>query len=199
MMATFVTEELSGTDPYKLLTGLIVPRPIGWIGSRSASGSDNLAPYSFFNAISGDPPMVMFSPGAGRKDTRDNVVATGVFTLNVVTVDLVTAMNESAASIPDGNSEFDHAGLTAVDATLVDAPMVAECPATMECRMTQHFHVGRPDGGNTVIIGEVVAFHIDDRLLDGTRVDQAALGAVGRHVGELYSTTETLFGLPRPD
>lgn len=198
-MATFLTEELTGEDGYKLLTGLIVPRPIGWIGSRSADGTDNLAPYSFFNAVSGDPPMVVFSPGnAQRKDSRDNVIASGVFTINIVTMDVVEQMNATAASLPATESEFEHAGLTAVDGVVVDAPRVAECPATLECRVTDHFPIGRPEGGNMLIVGEVVAFHVADGLLDGTRVDQQALGAVGRHVGNWYSSTANLFELLRP-
>lgn len=199
-MGTLLASELEPIDGYKLLTGLITPRPIGWIGSRSPDGADNLAPFSFFNAVSGDPPTVLFSPGeTGRKDSRENAIATGVFTVNVVSADLAAAMNQTAATLPHGVSEFAHAGLTAVDGTLVDAPLVAECAASMECRVTQHFHVGRADGGNRVIVGEVVAFHIADDLLDGTRVDPALLQSIGRLAGNWYATTEQRFSLARPD
>lgn len=198
-MTTFIGSDLEGIDGYKLLTGLVVPRPIGWIGTRSADGADNLAPFSFFGAVSGDPPTVVFAPGAtGQKDSRDFAIETGVFTVNVVTADVVEAMNATAATLPTGESEFIHAGLTPIEGEVVNAPRVAECAATMECRVTQHLHVGREGGGNSVIFGEVVAIHVDDQLVDGTRVDQAALGAIGRHVGNWYSTTENLFAIERP-
>lgn len=198
---TLVTSDLEGSDGYKLLTGLVVPRPIGWIGSRSPSGVNNLAPYSFFNAISGDPPTIVFSPGTGtgvRRDTADNVRATGEFTVNIVTEEVAEAMNATAAGLPPEQDEFEHAGVTALDSLLVKAPRVAECKAQMECRLTNELHVGRSDGGNWLLVGEVVAFHIDADLLDGTRVDQQRLRAVGRLAGNTYSRTQDLFDLVRP-
>lgn len=199
-VTTFRVADLPQQDAYKLLTGLVVPRPIAWVGSRSRDGTDNLAPFSFFNAVSGDPPTVVLSPGNDRrKDTRDNILATGVFTLNAVSADLVERMNATAASVDADASEFDLADLTVVESTLIAAPRVAECVATMECRMTQHLPIGRPDGGNMLIIAEVLAFHIDGRLLDGTRIDQAALRAVGRHAGHWFSSATDLFELVRPD
>lgn len=200
LVTTFLTRELRGSDGYKLLTGLVVPRPIGWVGSRSSDGVNNLAPYSFFNAVSGDPPMVVVAPGnSGRKDTRDNIVASGVFTLNVVSMELAASMNLSAATVDADISEFDTTGLTAVDGGLVDAPRVSECLATMECVMTEAVPIGRDGGGNLLIIADVVAFHVDDELLDGTRIDQQRLAAVGRHAGNWYSDATHLFELPRPD
>ncbi len=197
-----MVDELEGVDGYKLMTGLVVPRPIGWIGSTSADGVNNLAPYSFFNAVSGDPPTVVFSPGAGsgtRKDTADNVAATGEFTVNIVTEEVAEAMNATSAGLPADADEFVHAGLTAVPGVVVDAPLVAEAKAQMECRMTHRLHVGREGGGNWLFVGEVVAFHINGDLLDGTRIDQAALAAIGRHAGSFYSTTRDLFSMIRPD
>lgn len=199
---TFQTDQLDGVDGYKLMTGLIVPRPIGWIGSISPGGVNNLAPYSFFNAISGDPPTVIFSAGHGpgvRKDSADNVEAGGEFTVNIVTNEVAEAMNITSASLPSGEDEFVHAGLTAVPGLVINAPRVAEAKAQLECRVTQTIHVGRTEGGNRVFIGEVVAFHIDRDILDGTRVDQARLGAVGRHAGNTYSRTDHLFELQRPE
>ncbi len=197
----FRTDELRGADGYKLITGLVVPRPIGWIGSVSADGVHNLAPYSFFNAVSGEPPTVVFSAGRGhgtRKDTADNVLATREFTVNVVTMATVEAMNTSSASLPADEDEFEHAGLTPLDSTLIAPKRVGEAAAQMECRLVADLHIGTEGGGNWLFVGEVVAFHVDTDLLDGTRVDQAELGAVGRHVGNLYSTTEHLFDLVRP-
>lgn len=199
---TFLVDELQGVDGYKLVTGLVVPRPIGWIGSTSPEGVNNLAPYSFFNAVSGDPPTVVFAPGAGpgtRKDTADNVRASGEFTVNVVTDEVAEAMNATSAGLPADVDEFANAGLTAVEGVVVGAPRVAEAKAQMECRVTHQLHVGREGGGSWLFVGEVVAFHVNEDLLDGTRIDQAGLAAVGRHVGNMYSRTHDLFTLVRPD
>ncbi len=199
---TFLVDELDGVEGYKLVTGLVVPRPIGWIGSISPTGVNNLAPYSFFNAVSGDPPTVVFSPGAGsgtRRDTADNVKVSGEFTVNIVTDEVAEAMNATSAGLPAESDEFAHAGLTAVPGVRVDAPRVAEAKAQMECRVTHELHVGREGGGNWLFVGEVIVFHVNEDLLDGTRVDQAALAAVGRHVGNSYSRTHELFTMIRPD
>lgn len=195
----FRVSELSGGDPYKLTTGLIVPRPIGWVATLSSDGVPNLAPYSFFNAVSGNPPTFIFSPALGaRKDTLANARETGEFTLNIVTAEVADAMNATAASVPAGTDEFALAGLTAEPSVLVAPPLVAECKANIECRVTNIVEVGHPDSGHAVVFGEGVMFHIQPELLDGTRIDQAELRAVGRHVGNTYSNTADLFDLIRP-
>lgn len=196
----FSVAELSGADPYKLATGLIVPRPIGWIGSISTDGVANLAPYSFFNCVSGAPPTFVFSPGrGGRKDTLANVREVGEFTINIVTEEVAEAMNATSASHPAEVDEFEAAGLTAVPAVSVRPPMVGECRANIECVVTQIIDIGHPDHGSALVIGEATEFHVDEDLLDGTRVDQARLRSVGRHVGNLYSHSTDLFELVRPD
>ncbi len=195
----FSVTDLTGLDPYKLATGLIVPRPIGWIGSISADGIPNLAPYSFFNCVSGAPPTFVFSPGrGGRKDTLANVREVGEFTINVVTVDVVEAMNATSATHPPDVDEFEAAGLTAVPSVSIRPPMVGESRANIECVVTQIIDIGHPDHGSALVIGEATEFHVDAELLDGTRIDQAALRAVGRHVGNLYSHSTDLFELIRP-
>ena len=196
----FTVADLSGADPYKLTTGLIVPRPIGWIGSISADGVPNLAPDSFFNAVSGMPPTFVFAPGrGGRKDTLANVRQVGEFTINVVTAEVAEAMNTTAASLPAEVDEFEAAGLTAVPSVSIRPPMVGECKANIECVVTQIIDVGHPEAGNALVIGEAVEFHIVDEILDGTRIDQAGLRAIGRHVGNQYSNATDLFEIRRPD
>ncbi len=196
----FVVEDLEIIDGYKLATGLIVPRPIGWIGSIGADGTPNLAPYSFFNAVSGSPPMFIFSPGRGaRRDTLANVTSVGEFTINIVTEEVAEAMNASSASLPAEVDEFAHVGVTAVPSTMVRPPMVGECKANIECVVDQIVDIGDPAIGNGLVIGTAVAFHVAEDLLDGTRVDQAALRAVGRHAGNDYSHSTDLFSLIRPD
>ncbi len=195
----FDAAELTGLESYKLLTGLVVPRPIGWIGTVSAAGVSNLAPYSFFNAVSGRPPMLVFSPGRGsRKDTLANVRVVPEFTVNVVTIEVVEAMNLTAAPLASGKSEFDLAGLVEVPSTLIRPPRVAECKAAMECVVTDIVEIGDPAEGNALVIGEVVVFHVAEELLDGTRIDQSELAAVGRHAGNWYSNATDLFELIRP-
>jgi len=213
-MATFVAGDSTPLDLYKLMTGLVVPRPIGWIGSygpdqvgAGAHGTANLAPYSFFNAVSGNPPTVIVSSGvrgddSNRKDTHANLEDRGEFTVNIVTEELGPAMNHSAAELPPGESEFDLTGLTAVPATVVNAPMVAECPAVFECRVVNRVAVG-PVGGppsNIVFFGQVEVIHVNDEILDGTRIRHDVLRPVGRLAGNGYSTVaDTMYELIRPD
>jgi flavin reductase (DIM6/NTAB) family NADH-FMN oxidoreductase RutF len=196
---TFLTSETQGQEGYKLLTGLVVPRPIGWIGTLALDGTCNLAPYSFFNAVTGDPPTVIFSAGgSARKDSATNARETREFTVNIVSRDLAEAMNVTAATVAADVDEFEQAGLTPVPGVLVKAPRVAEAKAQLECGVTDVVHVGRPGGGSWIVVGEVVAFHVDPDLLDGTRVDQAGLAPVGRHAGNWYSNATDLFEMVRP-
>lgn len=196
----FTVADLRGADPYKLATGLIVPRPIGWIGSISAAGVANLAPYSFFNCVSGAPPTFVFSPGrGGRKDTLDNVREIGEFTINIVTEEVAEAMNATSATHPADIDEFEAAGLTAMPSTSIRPPMVGECKANIECVVIQILDIGHPTNGNALVIGEAVEFHVAESLLDGTRVDQRELRAIGRHVANGYSRSTDLFELNRPD
>ena len=187
---------------YKLLIGLVVPRPIGWIGSVSAAGVRNLAPFSFFNAVAASPPTVLFSTiraSGARKDTLSNVEETGVFTVNVVTEETAEAMNLTSGSYDPSVDEFELAGLTAVAGTVVDAPFVAEAKANLECRLSQIVPIGT-DGpmAASIVIGEVVRVHVDGAILDGTRIDQEALRAVGRMGGPTYTRTRDQFSLDRP-
>jgi len=195
----FVVDQLSGADGYKLTSGLIVPRPIGWIGTVSPDGVPNLAPYSFFNAVAGSPPTFVFSPGrVARRDTLTNVRSVPEFTINIVSEEVADAMNSTSASVEPDVDEFEMAGLTAVASTAVRPPMVGECKANIECRVIDIVDTGDPEAGNSLVIGEGVVIHVEDHIIDGTRVDQVELAAVGRHVGNLYSRTRDLFEMTRP-
>ncbi len=199
-MASFDSREISPTDAYKLLTGLVVPRPIGWVGTVDAEGRPNVAPYSFFNAVSGNPPTVIFSAGMasrGAKDSLANARATGEFTCNMVGMAVAEAMNQSSAELPHGESEFSFAGLTPEPSIDIAAPRVAEAKASFECRLTDTVDIGEPVA-NVVVFGEVVRFHVDDDVLDGTRIRFDTLDAVGRLAGNGYATTRDRFDLVRP-
>ena len=190
---------LDATERYKLMTGLIVPRPIGWIGSRGANGVNNLAPFSFFNMVSGTPPTLLFTTGmtVRVKDSLANVRASGVFTVNIVTEEVAAAMNVTSDSFSPEVDEFATAGLTAIEGETVAAPMVAEAKANLECAVTHIHEVGEGPSAS-VVFGEVSRFHVAESLLDGTRIDFAALKAVGRFAGSWYSRTTDLFEMERP-
>lgn len=200
----FDADELGTVDHYKLLTGLVVPRPIGWIGSVSSDGAFNLAPFSFFNAVSPDPPTVLFSAGVNPriKDTAANVVASGEFTVNIVTTETAEAMNMTAGEYGPDVDEFDVAGLTPTLGERVGAPCVAEATACLECRVSHVHDIGRPDQHptNRVIFGEVLRYHVAERVLDGTRIRAHELAAIGRLAGSGYATTtDGYFELDRPE
>ena len=187
--------------PHNPFSAIISPRPIGWISTRGSDGSDNLAPYSFFNAVASNPPVVLFSTGINDEHVKDslaNVRQSGVFTANLVDHDLSVAMNTTAAEVPPHVDEFEKAGLTVQDFGNVDAPGVAEAKAVLECRVIREIDLGEGNPRHVVTFGEVVAFHIDDAVLDGTRIDPVALDALGRLAGTGYATTRDQFTLDRP-
>lgn len=197
----FIPADLGQVDRYKLLIGLVVPRPIGWIGTRGEDGSRNLAPYSFFNVVAGSPPTVLFSPGRRRgvaKDTLRNVLATREFTVSVVDEDLAAAMNLTSGEYPAEVDEFQVADLAWVPGEVVGAPLVVAAPANLECTVTQTVDIGDPPH-NTVVFGQVERIHVRSDLLDGTRVDPDGLRAVGRMAGSGYCrTVEGYFEMDRP-
>lgn len=194
----FDFEDTAGRDRYKLLSGLIVPRPIGWIGTRRANGTFNLAPFSFFNVVSTAPPTVLFSGSSHSDRPKDSIALaeeSGEFTVNIVSEEVAQAMAVTAGSFGPDADEFAIAGLTAVAGKVVAAPMVAESPANLECRVSTVLDVG--EGLTRIVVGRVVALHVDDSVLDGTRIDARSLRAVGRMSGNTYITTENPFELPR--
>ena len=200
MKEVFELDELDPVDRYKLMSGLIVPRPIGWVGTRSADGIDNLAPFSFFTMVAATPPTVLFAPGMTEriKDTLANVLATGVFTISVVSEDLATAMNATSAAVDPATDEFGLADITKVEATVVSAPMVGEARANLECVVT-HIHEVGPGPAVSVVFGEVQRVHAATTILDGTRVRFTELEAVGRMAGSWFSRSTDLFAMERPD
>lgn len=185
-------------DPFK---AIVAPRPIGWISTRArGGGAVNLAPYSYFNALSDRPKLVMFS-SAGMKDSATFAIESGEFVANLATAELAGAMNRSSAPAPRGVSEFAVAGLTEAPCRLVAAPRVAESPAALECRVTQWFAPRGLDGeacDNIVVIGEVVGIHLDERILSDGRIDMALAAPLAR-LGYLdYAVTNTVFQMARP-
>ena len=184
-------------DPFK---AIVAPRPIGWIGSKGRDGSLNLSPYSFFNAVSDRPKLVMFS-SAGRKDSVRNVEETGVFTANLVSRHIVEKMNHSSIAVPYGVNEFELAGLTARPGELVDAPYVAEAFAVLECRVTEILQPKGLNGEtseNIMVIGQVVGIHIDETIIRGGRLDMALARPIARMGYMDYSEGSEVFEMMRP-
>jgi flavin reductase (DIM6/NTAB) family NADH-FMN oxidoreductase RutF len=187
-------------DPFNAIVG---PRPIGWISTQNAAGALNLAPYSFFNAFNYVPPIVGFA-SIGAKDTLANVQATGEFVWNLATRDLAEAMNQTCAAVPPEVDEFTLAGLTPLASSLVAPPRVAESPVSFECRCTQILQLQGADGVQVptwLVLGEVVAIHIDRAQLKDGIYDTASAGHILRAGGPAdYFTVgpEQLFKMYRP-
>ena len=191
--------------PHNPFKSLVVPRPIGWISSLDAQGRVNLAPFSYFNAVADNPPIVLFGAGGahsegGVKDTPANVEATGEFVCNLATWDLREAMNATSAPAPRDWDEFRVAGLTAVPSRLVKPPRVKESPVHMECRYLRTVTLPDAAGGvpNKVVFGGVVGIHIDDRYLRDGKVDVQALKPIARLGYMDYTVVETIFAMQRP-
>lgn len=201
MKTVFPLGAAASRDAYKLLSGLVVPRPIGWIGTRRENGTFNLAPFSFFNVVSTNPPTVLFSGGRHSDRPKDSVTlaeAAGEFTVNIVSEAVAEAMSITAGSFTAQDDEFSIAGLTPVMGEVVRAPMVEESPANLECRVIEILDLG-PGPTTRVVVGEVLVVHVDDDVLDGTRIDSDALRAVGRMAGNTYIRTRDRFEMNRPD
>ena len=190
-------------NTYKLMVGVIVPRPIAFVSTVSADGILNLAPFSFFTAVSANPPVVAFSPmvrgsDGMQKDTLHNIEAVKEFVVNVVSEDFVERMNVCSAEFPAEVDEFAASGLTPVPSDLVRPPRVLESRVQMECRLLQVVHVSTKPLGGSIVLGEVLRFHVSDELFSDYRIDPDVLRAVGRMGGPAYTRTTDRFALERP-
>jgi flavin reductase (DIM6/NTAB) family NADH-FMN oxidoreductase RutF len=186
---------------YQLLTATVIPRPIGFISSISPEGIVNLAPFSFFNAICGEPPMIMFCPVNRRpqKDTLLNIQATREFVANIVTEEIAQQMNLTAGDYPPDVSEFDVSGLTPVASDIVKPPRVLESPVNMECKLFDVIQVSDKPAGGSVVIGEVVRFHVRDTIINkDMTIDPQGLHPIGRLGGSFYIHVHDRFSMIRP-
>jgi flavin reductase (DIM6/NTAB) family NADH-FMN oxidoreductase RutF len=193
--------ELSEHELAHLMTGLIVSRPIAWVSTLNEAGTANLAPHSYFNGVSSKPPILMFcsthsSPHRpnGRKDSLVNIERTGEFVVNLVSEDLLAAMNETSALVAPGIDEFALAGLAKTPSTKVRPPTVAKARAALECRLDRIIEVGDA----SVVFGEVVWFRIDRRIWREDRVDAGLLQPMGRLGGSFYAALGPITRMVRP-
>lgn len=198
----FDPNELDNSAIYKLLTGAIIPRPIGWISSISEDGINNLAPFSYFNAVGDDPPHVMFSVGRGNninKDTLNNVLNTKQFVVNMVTEALAEKMNLTAQSVPSHVDEFALAHIDSIASIKVKPLRVKDSPITFECELVHHYFLeDHKNGGACVIIGRIVMMHFDDEvMMDNYKINLENYKPVSRLAGSNYAKIGELFSVKR--
>lgn len=179
--------------PHNPFKAIVAPRPIGWISTRSSKG-DNLAPYSFFNAVNDAPMQVIFA--GGLKDSLRNVQESGVFAVNVVSAALVDVMSATSKALPHGVDEFAHVGIEKGECQLIDCPFVVAAPAVLECRLSQMVQLG---GAQWMAVGDVVAVRIRDEYLRNGRFDVALAQPAARLGYRDYDVVTTPFELMRPD
>lgn len=206
-MLSFDPAEHPQRQIYKLMTGIIVPRPIALVSTVDAQGNANLAPFSFFAGVGSAPPTVLFCPAlrpagtnmaGGRKDTLRNVEETHEFVINVVSEAIAAQTNLTAAEVDREVNEFNLSGLTPLASQVVKAPRVAESPAQMECRLMQVIYTGDKPASGVIVLGEVVRFHVREDLVEDFRVDPVGLDAVGRMAGNTWVRTHDRIELIRP-
>jgi flavin reductase (DIM6/NTAB) family NADH-FMN oxidoreductase RutF len=201
--------DLAYPEFYRLLISAVAPRPIAWVSTLSASGRPNLAPFSFFNAICAKPPLLAFAPGlrmmkggavaqGTAKDTLRNVRETGEFVVNVVTYDVADAMNVTSGEYDASMNEFELAKVTACPSQTVKPPRVGESAMSFECTVYEILDFSSPPHGGSLVIGEIVSIHIDDKNLKEGRLDADSLDLIGRMGGNQYSRTTQRFEMLRP-
>ena len=194
---------IAANDIYKLMIGMIVPRPIAFVSTVDAAGVRNLAPFSYFTACGSNPPVVCFSTSVRSgprpyKDTLENVEATAEFVVNIVSEEFAAQRNLCSAEVAPEVDEFELSGLTPIASDLVKPPRVAESKAQMECRLHQIVPVSDRPGGGILVLGEVLRFHVLESLLDGYKIDPDKLNAIGRMGGPTYVRTHDRFDIQRP-
>ncbi len=195
---------LASRDAYRWMTSTILPRPIAWVSTISSEGKTNLAPFSFFQGITSNPPMLMFVPvnlrDGSKKDTVKNIEATKQFVVNLVSYAQAELMNNSAAVLPYGESEFDAFKVPSVASDIVKPPRVAGAPVSFECELHSITHIGEGPAAANVVFGLIKLMHVDDAVLDASgQVDPVKLDLVARLGGESYVRMGEMFSLKRPD
>lgn len=196
-------DKISKRELYEHMTRLITPRPIAWVSTCSLAGINNLAPFSYFNAVGTVPPTVMFCPAnkadGSKKDTLNNVERTGQFVVNIVSANLAESMNQSAGEYDAEESEFEGCGLTPVSSNIVAVPRVAEAWAAIECELHSVMILGTGPGGASMVVGRIVALHVEDGCLDPAgQIDPEKLDTLGRMGGDVYVFTREKIEMQRP-
>lgn len=195
---------LEPRQAYPWMISMITPRPIAWVSTVSAQGRPNLAPFSFFQGVTSNPPTLMFVPANDRegrkKDTVRNIEQTPEFVVNLVPASLAEVMNSTSALLPYGESEFETFGIAPAPATRVRPSRVAASPVAFECTLHSIVPIAEGPMAANVVFGRILCAHVDDAILDERgRIDAAKLDTIGRMGGEEYCRTRDRFALKRPD
>ncbi|MFJ7826047.1 flavin reductase family protein [Psychrobacillus sp. NPDC096623] len=199
-MISIDPKQNSERDNYKLLIGSIIPRPIAFVTTQSSNGVVNGAPFSYFNIVSSNPPMVSVSIQRPNKlkDTARNIYDNEQFVVHIVDDENVAKINETAASLPPAESEIELANLTLVPSTNISVPGIKESKFRMECKLVQAIPLGGDGPGSDLFIGEIVTFHVDDAIYENGRIDPRGLNAVSRLAGSSYAKIGEIFSIDRP-
>lgn len=199
-MTTLLASEIDPSMGYKMVSGLVVPRPVAWVSSQSAEGVVNVAPFSSFNYVAHSPPMlavnIALQDDGTLKDSARNIRDTGEFVVNITPTAALDLMNQSSAEYPAHVSEAEVLDIPLLPSQLVKPPRVAVSPAQMECRLSQVVPLGT--GINTLYIAEIVAFHVDKNVFDGRHIDSVAMDPVARLGGPFYASLGEIHKRPRP-
>lgn len=204
-----ISSEIPHDELYGLLLNSVAPRPIAWVSTLSASGQANLAPFSFFNVLCVDPPLLGFCPGLRQpkrldashgepKDTLRNIRETMEFVVNIVTYDLLRPMNVTSGEYDPSVNEFELAKVTPIASRLVRPARVAESPVSFECKLHQILDFSPAPTSGSLVIGEIVAIHLDDAHIKDGRLDRNSLDLIGRMGGIQYTRTKERVELARP-
>ena len=200
-MISIDPKQNSERDNYKLLIGTIIPRPIAFVTTQSENGIVNGAPFSYFNIVSSNPPMVSLAiqrPDGRVKDTARNIYDNHQFVVHIVDDENVAKINVTAASLPASESEIELANLTLVPSENVSVPGIIEAKVRMECRLIQSIPFGGDGPGSDLFIGEIVCFHVDNAIYEDGRIDPRGLNAVSRLAGSSYAKIGDIFSMERP-
>jgi flavin reductase (DIM6/NTAB) family NADH-FMN oxidoreductase RutF len=197
-------EKLDGRERYKLAIGSVIPRPIAWVSTKDTKGRRNLAPFSFFTVACSNPLIFgIFSQrnkyGSESKDTARNILETGEAVIHIASLDQLEALNATAATLPHGVDEFDHAGLQAIAASVVKADVVVGCPIAFECTLHQHVTLGDDDKGSDAIFLKALVMHVEDGIIDQNRIDHHAFKPVSKLAGPFYATIGSEIEIQRPE
>jgi flavin reductase (DIM6/NTAB) family NADH-FMN oxidoreductase RutF len=203
------TANLSHSELYGLILNTVAPRPIAWVSTLSASGQPNLAPFSFFNCVCVEPPLLAFAPGlrpskqssstlGEAKDTLRNIRETKEFVINVVTFELAEAMNRTSGEYDASINEFELAQIAAAPSQVVKVPRVAASPVSFECKLYQILDFSPSPKSSSLVIGEIVSIHVDEANVKDGKIDRDSLDLIGRMGGIQYTRTIQRFEMVRP-
>lgn len=192
-------KDVAPLDRYRILSSLVVPRPIAWISTVSKEGVTNVAPYSFFNVFGSKPPLVIVNQGdrpeGGLKDTPANIEATGEFVINIVHTEIAQAMSDSSAPVPPEHSEIELNALKTNEASTVAAPLIADSQVNLECKLIEF----RTYGENRIVVGEVTCIHIQEDMMDFSEyLPKPDYQPIGKLHGAAYTMTDNRFEITRP-